>query len=60
MLTKCRTLELGPKIRVNGLGLGFVDSPLVRELYSEEQIGQVVDSTPPQRMTANEETADFV
>jgi NAD(P)-dependent dehydrogenase (short-subunit alcohol dehydrogenase family) len=60
MLTKCMALELGPKIRVNGLGLGFVDSPLVRELYSEQQISAVVDGTPLHRMTTNQETADFI
>jgi NAD(P)-dependent dehydrogenase (short-subunit alcohol dehydrogenase family) len=29
MLTKCMALELGPKVRVNVIGLGFVESPLV-------------------------------
>jgi NAD(P)-dependent dehydrogenase (short-subunit alcohol dehydrogenase family) len=53
-------LELGPSIRVNGLGLGFVDSPLVRELYSSEQLEQVVDATPLKRMTTNQETASFI
>jgi NAD(P)-dependent dehydrogenase (short-subunit alcohol dehydrogenase family) len=60
MLTKCMALELGPSIRVNGLGLGFVDSPLVHELYSEEQVSQVIEGTPLRRMTTNEETASFV
>ena len=60
MLTKCMALELGPGIRVNGLGLGFVDSPLVRELYSDEQISDVADTTPLRRMTSNTETADFI
>lgn len=60
MLTKCMALELGPSIRVNGLGLGFVDSPLVRELYSSEQLEQVVDATPLKRMTTNRETASFI
>ena len=60
MLTKCMALELGSKIRVNGLGLGFVDSPLVRELYSEDQVAEVVESTPLQRMTTYEETAAFI
>lgn len=60
MLTKCMALELGPEIRVNGLGLGFVDSPLVRELYSNGQIEQVVADTPLQRMTSVEETAEFI
>ena len=60
MLTKCMALELGPTIRVNGLGLGFVDSPLVRELYSDVQIAEVVDGTPLQCMTTYEETAAFI
>ncbi|MBX2870200.1 MAG: 3-oxoacyl-ACP reductase FabG [Acidiferrobacterales bacterium] len=60
MLTKCMALELGPTIRVNGVGLGFVDSPLVQALYSEEQIQSVVESTPLRRMTSNQETAQFV
>jgi NAD(P)-dependent dehydrogenase (short-subunit alcohol dehydrogenase family) len=60
MLTKCMALELGPSIRVNGLGLGFVDSPLVREIYSEDQVAQAIEDTPLRRMTTNEETASFI
>jgi 3-oxoacyl-[acyl-carrier protein] reductase len=60
MLTKCMALELGPKIRVNGIGLGFVDSPLVREVFSEDQLRDVIDTTPLARMTTPEETAAFV
>jgi acetoacetyl-CoA reductase/3-oxoacyl-[acyl-carrier protein] reductase len=60
MLTKCMALELGPSIRVNALGLGFVDSPLVRELYSEDQVAQAIEGTPLKRMTTNEETASFI
>jgi len=60
MLTKCMALELGPSIRVNGLGLGFVDSPLVRELYSKDQVTQVIEGTPLRRMTTMVETASFI
>ena len=60
MLTKCMALELGPKIRVNGLGLGFVDSPLVREVFSEDQIAEVIEDSPLKRMTTYEETATFI
>ncbi|MCP4008207.1 MAG: 3-oxoacyl-ACP reductase FabG [Proteobacteria bacterium] len=60
MLTKCMALELGPGIRVNGLGLGFVDSPLVRELYSKEHLAKVIEDTPLKRMTTIEETASFI
>lgn len=60
MLTKCMALELGPKIRVNGLGLGFVDSPLVRDLYTDAQLTRLVEDTPLKRMTTYSETASFV
>ena len=60
MLTKCMALELGPSIRVNGLGLGFVESPLVHEVFSKEQLAQAIDSTPLKRMTTIEETSAFV
>jgi len=60
MLTKCMALELGPSIRVNGLGLGFVESPLVHEVFSKEQLAQTIASTPLKRMTTIEETSAFV
>ena len=60
MLTKCMALELGPEIRVNGLGLGFVDSPLVRKLYTDDQVEKVVAETPLRRMTSLQETANFI
>lgn len=60
MLTKCMALELGPTIRVNGLGLGFVDSPLVREIFTGDQIAQAIEGTPLKRMTSYEETASFI
>ena len=49
MLTKCAALELAPQVRVNGLALGFFDSPLVRELYSTDQVSAVVGETPLNR-----------
>ena len=60
MLTKCMALELGPQIRINGLGLGFVDSPLLREIYSSDQITQAIEGTPLKRMTTMQETASFI
>ena len=53
-------LELGPSVRVNGLGLGFVDSPLVRQIFSEDQIAQAIEGTPLRRMTTMKETASFI
>jgi 3-oxoacyl-[acyl-carrier protein] reductase len=60
MLTKCIVLELGPEVRVNGIGLGFVESPLVHEVFSTDQLEEVIKSTPLGRMTTIEETSAFV
>ena len=60
MLTKCMALELGPSIRVNGVGLGFVESPLVHEVFSDQQLSEVIAGTPLKRMTSNDETAAFI
>jgi 3-oxoacyl-[acyl-carrier protein] reductase len=60
MLTRCMALELGPSIRVNGIGLGFVESPLVHEVFSAEQLAKVIESTPLARMTTIDETAAFI
>jgi len=60
MLTRCMALELGPRVRVNGVGLGFVDSPLVREVFTDEQLREVLATTPLGRMTTMQETAAFV
>jgi 3-oxoacyl-[acyl-carrier protein] reductase len=60
MLTKCMALELGPEVRVNGIGLGFVESPLVHEVFSTDQLEEAIKSTPLGRMTTTEETSAFV
>ena len=60
MLTQVTALELGPNVTVNGVGLGFVDSPLVRELFTDEQLGEAEDAVPLKRMTTYEETSAFV
>lgn len=60
MLTKCMAIELGPAIRVNAIGLGYVESPLVHALYSDEQLQQVMQTTPLKRMTSNDETVAFI
>lgn len=60
MLTQCMALELGPHVTVNTVALGFVDSPLVRELFTEEQIEQAKNGVPVKRMTTYEETSAFV
>ncbi|MGI9464222.1 MAG: SDR family NAD(P)-dependent oxidoreductase [Aestuariivirgaceae bacterium] len=60
MLTQCMALELGPYVTVNAVALGFVDSSLVRELFTEQQIEQAKDNVPLKRMTTYEETSAFV
>ena len=41
MLTKCMALELAPHVNVNCLALGFIDSPLVYEHYTSEQLADI-------------------
>ena len=60
LLTQSMALELGPNVTVNTVALGFVDSPLVRELFSEEQLKQAENDVPLKRMTTYEETSQFV
>ena len=60
MLTQSMALELGPWVTVNCVALGFVDSPLIRELFTPEQIEQAKDDVPLKRMTTYEETSAFV
>jgi len=60
MLTQSMALELGPYVTVNAVALGFVDSPLVHELFTEQQIEQAEDNVPLKRMTTYEETFEFV
>lgn len=60
MLTQSMALELGPYVNVNTVALGFVDSDLVRELFSPEEISQAADNVPLKRLTTYEETAAFV
>jgi NAD(P)-dependent dehydrogenase (short-subunit alcohol dehydrogenase family) len=60
MLTKCAALELAPSVRVNAIALGFVHSKLVEEIYSDEQLADIVAQTPVRRMAEPREVADLV
>jgi len=60
MLTQSMALELGPYVNVNTVALGFVDSALVRDLFTGEQIEQAKNGVPLKRMTTYEETSSFV
>ena len=50
MLTKCLALELAPHVAVNCLALGFIESAIVRELHTDDQLAAVVGETPLGRM----------
>jgi NAD(P)-dependent dehydrogenase (short-subunit alcohol dehydrogenase family) len=60
MLTKCMALELAPQVAVNAIALGFIDSPIVRTLYTDEQIAAVVDETPLATMGTHDHVCDLV
>ena len=60
LLTQSMALELGPHVTVNTVALGFVDSRLVRELFTSEQLQKASDAVPLKRMTTYEETSAFV
>ena len=60
MLTQSMALELGPSVNVNTVALGFVDSDLVRELFSPDEITQAAKNVPLKRLTTYEETSAFV
>jgi NAD(P)-dependent dehydrogenase (short-subunit alcohol dehydrogenase family) len=50
MLTKCLALELAPHVAVNCLALGFIESAIVREPHTDDQLAAVVGETPLGRM----------
>lgn len=60
MLTQVMALELGPHVNVNAVALGFVDSELVRKLFSPDEIAKAEDSVPLKRLTTYKETSEFV
>jgi len=53
-------LELAPHVNVNALALGYVESPIVRELYTAEQLRAIVGVTPLARMSSFAEVSEFV
>ncbi len=60
MLTQSMAMELGPYVNVNCVALGFVDSPLVQELFTKEQLEAAENKAALKRMTTFEETSAFV
>ncbi len=60
MLTKCTALELAPAVQVNGIALGFFDSELVREMWTQAQLDAVAQSTAVGRLGKLEDVARAV
>lgn len=60
MLTQSMAMELGPHITVNAIALGAVDSPLLRSLFSKDELQDWKDSVPLKRMTTYGEVSAFV
>ncbi len=60
MLTKCLALELAPFVSVNCLALGFIESAIVHQVFSEDQLVAVVGETPLGRMGTYDEVSDAV
>ena len=57
MLTQCAAIELAPAVQVNAIALGFFDSPLVREIFSAEQLAAAAALAPAARMGRPQEVA---
>jgi 3-oxoacyl-[acyl-carrier protein] reductase len=47
-------------VQVNGIGVGFIESTLVREVFSQEQLDSVNEATPLRRMGTKDEIAELV
>ena len=60
MLTKCLALELAPHVAVNCLALGFIESAIVRELHTDDQLAAVVGETPLGRMGSYDDVSGAV
>ena len=59
MLTKCTALELAPAVQVNAIAVGFFESDLVREVFSQTQLDAVCEGTPLGRMGTFDELAQL-
>ena len=59
-LTRSLAVELGPKVTVNSIVLGFFDSPLARDVFSAEQIAAVEAKLPAGRLGQFDEISALV
>jgi len=56
-LTRALAVDLGPEITVNAIALGFFDSPLVREVFTDDQVSEVEAGLPTGRIGTFEEVS---
>ena len=60
-LTKAAAIEYAREnIRINAVCPGMVDTPMIRNALSEEEIGALSEATPVGRIARPEEVAEMV
>jgi 3-oxoacyl-[acyl-carrier protein] reductase len=59
-LTRALALELAPKIRVNAIAPGAIDTPGVASVSNQQVVQQTVAATPMKRMGLPEDIANAV
>jgi 3-oxoacyl-[acyl-carrier protein] reductase len=57
--TRTLAMELAPRIRVNAISPGLIDTPLVKPLL-DKQGPQLIESTPLKRLGRTDEVAGVV
>ncbi len=57
-LTRGFAREFAPQVRVNAIAPGFVDTAMMRNGLTDEQLGRLVDQVPLGRMASPAEVAD--
>ncbi|MBI1973441.1 SDR family oxidoreductase [Candidatus Micrarchaeota archaeon] len=60
MLTRVMALELAPRIRVNCICPGPIDTPLLRRFTTPKELGRITASQPLRRLGKPEEVADAI
>jgi NAD(P)-dependent dehydrogenase (short-subunit alcohol dehydrogenase family) len=62
-MTRTAAVELGPKgIRVNAVGPGYIETPLMKEYFESEKVDRraIEDSVPLRRIGSPEEVAEVI
>lgn len=58
-LTRTLSLELAPRIRVNNVSPGIIDTPMIQRLMSEKG-NDLINQTPLKRLGSSDEVADAI